>query len=144
MEVKRYTFDARWAPEVVHVNDYMVLHGDGEWMKYADHEVAMKEAVADAFSWEEQCEIARDLALKLGDRIDSLSTRHARAIEALRGCVEALADLEQSGRPEESSAWGLCPDCDAWIQRGEKHKDDCELFKTLAAARVVLGEEAKG
>lgn len=47
----RYIFDARWAPEVVHVNDYMVPHPDGEWMRVNDHERECRERERRAALW---------------------------------------------------------------------------------------------
>jgi hypothetical protein len=40
--VKRYTFDARLAPDTWHVNDFMVRHAEGEWVHHADYD-ALKE-----------------------------------------------------------------------------------------------------
>lgn len=39
----RYTFDARWAPEVVHANDYMVSNPDGEWVRVKDHNAEVRD-----------------------------------------------------------------------------------------------------
>lgn len=79
---------------------------------------------------------------------DSLSTRHARAIEALRGCVEALGEygshempclLAQwhAGRPTKDGGYETRYG-DKWYQRDDKPLCTCGFEDDLAAARAAL------
>ena len=92
-------------------------------------------------------EVAEDGDYVLATDYDSLSTRHARAIEALRGCNAANAKyIALLGKALDDSAWFLyvhgwkTPDED--VKAGE----DCraEIATQLAAVRAVLDEEEKG